>query len=49
LLVGNKKGEIKLIRAVGKVSNLANKVAKNISDKEKYTFGIAHTRRATHG
>ncbi|MFA7717117.1 MAG: glutamine--fructose-6-phosphate transaminase (isomerizing) [Candidatus Absconditabacterales bacterium] len=49
LLVGNKKGEIKLIKAVGKVSHLANKVAKEISDKEHYTFGIAHTRRATHG
>jgi glutamine---fructose-6-phosphate transaminase (isomerizing) len=34
---------------VGKVSNLASKVAKQISDKEQFTFGIAHTRRATHG
>jgi glucosamine 6-phosphate synthetase-like amidotransferase/phosphosugar isomerase protein len=40
---------MKLIRAVGKVSHLANKVNKEISDTEKYTFGIAHTRRATHG
>jgi glucosamine 6-phosphate synthetase-like amidotransferase/phosphosugar isomerase protein len=40
---------MKLIRAVGKVSNLANKVTKEISDKEIFTFGIAHTRRATHG
>lgn len=40
---------MKLVRAVGKVSNLANKVAKEISDKEIFTFGIAHTRRATHG
>jgi glucosamine 6-phosphate synthetase-like amidotransferase/phosphosugar isomerase protein len=40
---------MKLIRAVGKVSFLANKVAKEIGDDETYTFGIAHTRRATHG
>jgi glucosamine 6-phosphate synthetase-like amidotransferase/phosphosugar isomerase protein len=40
---------MKLIRAVGKVSNLAHKVTKEISDKETFTFGIAHTRRATHG
>ncbi|MEI8090913.1 MAG: hypothetical protein WCG98_01285 [bacterium] len=30
LLVGNEKAEIKLIRAVGKVSKLADKVAKEI-------------------
>lgn len=49
LLVGNEKAEIKLVRAVGKVSSLANKVAKEIWEKEEYTFWIAHTRRATHG
>ncbi len=49
VLVWNEQGDMKLIRAVGKVSNLANKVAKNISDTENFTFGIAHTRRATHG
>lgn len=49
LLVGNKNGDFKLIRAVGKVSNLANKVAKEITENEAYTFWIAHTRRATHG
>lgn len=49
LLVGNNKGDFKLIRAVGKVSNLANKVTKEINEKETYTFWIAHTRRATHG
>lgn len=49
VLVWNKNGEMKLIRAVGKVSYLANKVTKEISDDETYTFGIAHTRRATHG
>ncbi|MEI7562492.1 MAG: hypothetical protein WCJ39_01910 [bacterium] len=30
LLVGNEKGEIKLVRAVGKVSSLAEKVRKDI-------------------
>jgi glucosamine 6-phosphate synthetase-like amidotransferase/phosphosugar isomerase protein len=40
---------MQLIKAVGKVSYLANKVAKEIDDNQKYTFGIAHTRRATHG
>lgn len=49
LLVWNETWAMKLIRAVGKVSNLANKVTKEISDKETFTFGIAHTRRATHG
>lgn len=49
LLVGNENGDFKLIRAVGKVSSLANKVAKEITGKESYTFWIAHTRRATHG
>jgi len=49
LLVGNNKGDMKLIRAVWKVSYLASKVAKEIHDKEQYTFWIAHTRRATHG
>ncbi len=49
LLVWNETWAMKLIRAVGKVSNLANKVVKEISDKENFTFWIAHTRRATHG
>ncbi len=49
LLVGNPDGNFKLIRSVGKVSNLANKVAKEFSNKETFTMGIAHTRRATHG
>jgi glucosamine--fructose-6-phosphate aminotransferase (isomerizing) len=30
LLVGDEKGEMKLIRAVGKVSSLAHKVAQEI-------------------
>jgi len=48
LLVGNSWGEFKLIRAVGKVSNLAAKVAKEIGWNEEFNFWIAHTRRATH-
>jgi len=49
LLVGNLEWDIKLVRAVGKVSNLASKVAKEASDKEHFSFWIAHTRWATHG
>ncbi len=49
LLVGTPDGTFKLVRAVGKVSNLASKVAKEFSDTETFTIGIAHTRRATHG
>lgn len=49
LLVGNATGDFTLIRAVGKVSNLASKVAKEISDDKKFSLWIAHTRRATHG
>jgi glucosamine--fructose-6-phosphate aminotransferase (isomerizing) len=49
LLVGNADGQMQLIRAVGKVSHLANKVSKQIADTQQFSFGIAHTRRATHG
>lgn len=49
LLVWNSKGDFTLVRAVGKVSNLASKVDKEISDDKKFSFWIAHTRRATHG
>lgn len=49
LLVWNSKGDFTLVRAVGKVSNLASKVAKEIPDDKKFSFWIAHTRRATHG
>lgn len=49
LLVGNTTGDFELIRAVGKVSSLANKVAKEIKADKKFSIGIAHTRRATHG
>jgi len=43
----NENGDFFLQKAVGKVSNLANKVEKNLSGT--YTTGIAHTRWATHG
>ncbi len=48
LLVGNQK-EIKLVKAIGKVSNLSEKVQKDINSESQFSFGIAHTRRATHG
>ena len=48
LLVGNQK-EVKLIKAVGKVTNLSEKVQKEINTEDLFSFGIAHTRRATHG
>jgi len=38
LLVGNSEGNFTLIRAVGKVSNLANKVAKEISEDKQFSF-----------
>ncbi|MCX6825575.1 MAG: glutamine--fructose-6-phosphate transaminase (isomerizing) [candidate division SR1 bacterium] len=49
LLVGDAKGNFKLVRAVGKVSHLADKVKKEISDDQNFSIGIAHTRWATHG
>lgn len=49
LLVGNNDGKFQLVRAVGKVSSLASKVAKEIGAEKKFSIGIAHTRRATHG
>ncbi len=39
-------GNIKRVRAVGKIDNLADKLQ---SEKVPGTFGIAHTRWATHG
>jgi len=49
LLVGNEAGDIQLIRAVGKVANLAEKTEKKIDRTKTYTFWMAHTRWATHG
>lgn len=48
LLVGNIWWEFTLVRAVGKVSSLAAKVAKTISEDKIFSLWIAHTRRATH-
>lgn len=49
-LVGiNANGEVFLEKAVGKVSNLANRVTANPKSQEAFTTGIAHTRWATHG
>ncbi|MFZ2151245.1 MAG: glutamine--fructose-6-phosphate transaminase (isomerizing) [Candidatus Absconditicoccaceae bacterium] len=48
LFVGNDNGETQLIRSVGKVSSLVEKTNKEIK-KSDFNFGIAHTRRATHG
>lgn len=48
LLVGNQK-KIKLIKTIGKVSNLSQKEQKEIKSEEQFSFGIAHTRRASHG
>lgn len=41
--------EFFLEKAVGKVSNLATKVEKNLASNKEYISGIAHTRWATHG
>jgi glucosamine--fructose-6-phosphate aminotransferase (isomerizing) len=48
LLVGTNEGDVELVRAVGKVASLSKKVQETLSKKSR-TFGIAHTRRATHG
>ena len=49
MCIGDEKGNIKLIRAVGKVANLAQKTQETLTSEEHFSFGIAHTRRATHG
>ena len=49
LWVSDGDGNTQLIKAVGKVSELANRVAKEVPRTARYTMGIAHTRRATHG
>lgn len=40
---------IKLVKSVGKVSNLSEKSSKVLNENELFTFWIAHTRWATHG
>jgi glucosamine--fructose-6-phosphate aminotransferase (isomerizing) len=49
-------GNYQLIKAVGKVSNLSSKIASSqisptpsLTRGESFCYGIAHTRRATHG
>lgn len=49
MYLGNASGQSALIKAVGKVSNLANKLQQEIQPGDVRNFGIAHTRRATHG
>lgn len=45
----NNSWEFVVEKAVGKVSNLATQVEKNINKNISYSNGIAHTRWATHG
>ncbi len=45
----SRDGEFFLEKAVGKVSNLATKVERNVNATKPYISGIAHTRWATHG
>lgn len=49
LRVSDADGNNQLIKATGKVSELASRVAAEVPRTAKYTMGIAHTRRATHG
>jgi glucosamine--fructose-6-phosphate aminotransferase (isomerizing) len=49
MYLGNTQGQSALIKAVGKVSQLAEKVHQEIKADATWNFGIAHTRRATHG
>lgn len=48
ILVWNDKWERKLVKSIWKVSFLKEKVDKEIQNSD-WNFGIAHTRRATHG
>lgn len=48
IFVGNDNGEFQLIKSVWKVSQLLDKTEKTITNSN-FTFGIAHTRWATHG
>jgi glucosamine--fructose-6-phosphate aminotransferase (isomerizing) len=45
----NENKQFFLEKAIGKVSNLAGRVEKNLQKDNVYTNGIAHTRWATHG
>ena len=48
MFIGNNSWETKLIKAVGRVSDLANKVDDSLKSDQFWNFGIAHTRWATH-
>ena len=49
LFVGDNLGNTQLVKAVWKVWNLAAKVQSTLNQTKNWTFGIAHTRWATHG
>ena len=48
LFVGDNSGNTQLVKAVWKVWNLAAKVQSTLDQTKNWTFGIAHTRWATH-
>jgi glucosamine--fructose-6-phosphate aminotransferase (isomerizing) len=49
IAVGNDGTGVTLFKSVGKVSSLAAKVESDRPKDARFTFGIAHTRWATHG
>ncbi|MCD5382955.1 glutamine--fructose-6-phosphate transaminase (isomerizing) [Candidatus Gracilibacteria bacterium] len=46
IAVGNEKGDFSIVKAKGKISNLASEIE---NEKGDFNFGISHTRWATHG